>query len=37
MDILEQVHSQKVYFCTDEALANAQVQCLEVLYDFNQT
>ncbi len=37
MDILEQVHSQKVHFCTDEALANAQVQCLEVLYDFNQT
>ncbi|PSW66418.1 galactoside O-acetyltransferase [Photobacterium leiognathi subsp. mandapamensis] len=37
MDILEQVHSQKVYFCTDEVLANAQVQCLEVLYDFNQT
>ncbi|MGD6738550.1 sugar O-acetyltransferase [Photobacterium leiognathi subsp. mandapamensis] len=37
MDILEHVHSQKVYFSTDEALANAQVQCLEVLYDFNQT
>ncbi|WP_318474502.1 sugar O-acetyltransferase [Photobacterium leiognathi] len=37
MDILEQVHSQKIYFCTDEALANTQVQCLEVLYDFNQT
>ncbi|WP_318455605.1 sugar O-acetyltransferase [Photobacterium leiognathi] len=37
MDILEQVHSQKVYFCNDEALANAQVECLEVLYDFNQT
>ncbi|WP_435131152.1 sugar O-acetyltransferase [Plesiomonas shigelloides] len=37
MSITDILHSQDVYFCTDEALAQAQQQCLEILYDFNQT
>lgn len=37
MSIIDILHSQDVYFCTDEALAQAQQQCLEILYDFNQT
>lgn len=37
MSITDKLHSQDVYFCTDEALAQAQQQCLEILYDFNQT
>lgn len=31
------LHSQKIYFCNDEALVEQQTQCLEVLYDYNQT
>lgn len=31
------LHSQKIYFCTDEELAKQQTQCLEILYDYNQT
>ncbi|MGL5280760.1 MAG: sugar O-acetyltransferase [Plesiomonas shigelloides] len=37
MSITDILHSHDVYFCTDEALAQAQQQCLEILYDFNQT
>ncbi|MBD0787252.1 sugar O-acetyltransferase [Vibrio sp. Y2-5] len=37
MDDSHIMHSQKVYFCDDEELAKAQMQCLEVLYDYNQT
>ena len=37
MDNSHIMHSQKVYFCDDEELAKAQMQCLEVLYDYNQT
>lgn len=37
MDIIQRMHSQKLYFCTDESLAKEQTQCLELLYDFNHT
>lgn len=37
MDILKQIKSGKLYFCTDEALMKEQTQCMELLYDFNQT
>lgn len=31
------MHNQSIYFCTDEDLAKEQLQCLEMLYDFNHT
>ncbi|MGR5239081.1 sugar O-acetyltransferase [Vibrio alfacsensis] len=37
MDKKAILHSEKVYFCTDEELAAMQTQCLETLYDYNQT
>ncbi|AXY01089.1 sugar O-acetyltransferase [Vibrio alfacsensis] len=37
MDKKAILHSQRVYLCTDEELAEMQTQCLEVLYDYNQT
>lgn len=37
MDKKAILHSQTVYLCTDEELAEMQTQCLEVLYDYNQT
>lgn len=37
MESKDKLHSQKVYFCDDENLLAEQTQCLEVLYDFNQT
>ncbi|WP_295893929.1 sugar O-acetyltransferase [uncultured Vibrio sp.] len=37
MDNHAQLHSQKVYFCDDEELAQKQMKCLDVLYDFNHT
>ncbi|MGL5429777.1 MAG: sugar O-acetyltransferase [Vibrio sp.] len=37
MDVKHRMHNQQVYFCNDEALAQEQTQCLELLYDFNQT
>ncbi|EKO3822727.1 sugar O-acetyltransferase [Vibrio harveyi] len=37
MDKKIMLHSQKVYFCNDEALAAMQTECLETLYDYNQT
>ncbi len=37
MNSKERLHSQKVYFCDDETLAKEQLQCLDLLYDFNHT
>ncbi|MCA0936535.1 sugar O-acetyltransferase [Vibrio alginolyticus] len=37
MDIKAQLHSQKIYYCDDEELAARQLECLDVLYDFNHT
>ncbi|WP_166373269.1 sugar O-acetyltransferase [Psychromonas sp. SA13A] len=37
MDIKSKMHSQKIYSYDDQTLAEQQLQCLEVLYDFNQT
>ncbi len=33
----ERMQSGKIYFCTDEEIANEQIQCLEILYDYNHT
>ncbi|EMB9230437.1 sugar O-acetyltransferase [Vibrio harveyi] len=37
MDKKIMLHSQQVYFYNDEALAAMQTECLENLYDYNQT
>ncbi|EKO3808286.1 sugar O-acetyltransferase [Vibrio harveyi] len=37
MDKKIMLHSQQVYFCNYEALAAMQTECLETLYDYNQT
>lgn len=37
MDKKAMLHSQQVYFCDDEGLAAMQTECLETLYDYNQT
>ncbi|WP_372880761.1 sugar O-acetyltransferase [Psychromonas sp.] len=37
MSIKEKMHSQKIYFCDDDTLANEQLRCLDLLYDFNHT
>lgn len=37
MDSMRQLHSQKVYYCDDEEVAAKQLECLNVLYDFNHT
>jgi len=37
MNIKEKMHSQKIYFCDDDELAQEQLQCLDLLYDFNHT
>ena len=37
MGIKAQLHSQKIYYCDDEELAARQLECLDVLYDFNHT
>ncbi|ELC3158330.1 sugar O-acetyltransferase [Vibrio harveyi] len=37
MDKKIMLHSQQVYFCNDEALAAMQTECLDTLYDYNQT
>ncbi len=37
MDIKAKMHSQGVYYCESVDLVAEQKQCLEVLYDFNQT
>lgn len=33
----EKMHSRQIYSCNDQALVDEQVQCLEILYDFNHT
>lgn len=37
MNIKDQMHSQKVYYCNSDELAAKQIECLDVLYDFNHT
>ena len=37
MDTRERMKDGRLYFCTDEEIANEQLQCLELLYDYNQT
>ncbi len=36
-EILQRMHSGKLYYCTDPELMKIQAQCLEKLYEFNQT
>ena len=37
MTSYEKMKSEQVYFCADEELSRLQTECLEKLYDFNQT
>lgn len=37
MNVRDKMHGQKVYYCTDESLAREQLECLNLLYDFNHT
>lgn len=37
MDIKERMKSNKLYYCTDEKLMKEQLECLDLLYDFNMT
>lgn len=37
MTAKERMQSGKLYFCTDEEIANEQTLCLEILYDYNHT
>ena len=37
MTTRERMKNGQVYFCTDEEIAKEQEQCLEILYDFNNT
>lgn len=34
---MDRMHSQKVYRCGNDELASKQIECLNVLYDFNHT
>lgn len=36
-EILERMHGQKLYYSNDTALMAEQAECLDRLYDFNQT
>lgn len=36
-EIKTRMHNGKVYFCSDEELVKDQLNCLEKLYDFNNT
>ena len=36
-DTRERMKDGRLYFCTDEEIASEQLQCLELLYDYNQT
>ncbi|HMV45940.1 MAG TPA: sugar O-acetyltransferase [Leptospiraceae bacterium] len=36
-EIKDRMHNQKLYFCNDDSLVKEQLQCLELLYEFNQT
>ena len=37
MDIIEKMHSTKLYLPSDQEIAKEQQKCLNQLYDFNQT
>lgn len=37
MTLKEKIKNGDLYFCTEEGFAEEQLQCLEKLYDFNQT
>ena len=37
MDIKERMKSNKLYYCIDEKLMKEQLECLDLLYDFNMT
>ncbi|RDY25472.1 sugar O-acetyltransferase [Romboutsia weinsteinii] len=37
MDIKTRMKTSKLYYCNDEELMKEQAECLEILYDFNQT
>lgn len=37
MDIYKRMKTGKLYYCNDEMLMKEQSECLEILYDFNQT
>ena len=37
MTTRERMQSGKLYFCTDEEIAKGQLECLEILYDYNHT
>ncbi|NOH95220.1 sugar O-acetyltransferase [Vibrio sp. 99-70-13A1] len=37
LDSQDKLHRGDVYFCDDESLVHQQMQCLDILYDFNQT
>jgi galactoside O-acetyltransferase len=37
MDLNERIHAGNLFYFTDEKLIKEQAQCLDILYDFNQT
>ena len=37
IDTRERMKDGRLYFCTDEEIANEQLKCLDLLYDYNQT
>ncbi|MEG1845930.1 MAG: sugar O-acetyltransferase [Oscillospiraceae bacterium] len=37
MNSKERMHSGKIYFCTDDELVKDQMECNEILYDYNNT
>lgn len=37
MTTRERMQSGKLYFCTDDEIAKEQLECLEILYDYNHT
>ncbi len=36
-EVVERQYNQKLYYCNDEKLIQNQLECLELLYDFNET
>lgn len=37
MSINDKMHNKEIYFCNDETLVKEQLQCLDLLYEFNHT
>ncbi|MFQ3229640.1 sugar O-acetyltransferase [Reinekea sp.] len=37
MSMREKMHNEEVYFCDDDTVADEQLQCLDILYDFNHS